>query len=172
MGFSFKVTTNSSNLHVRTGPDTTHTIVGKLSKGTQCHSDGQTSTDGSGRQWYHIDQGQYAGNWCCALYCTKTGDDPAQQANQVPNVNIPNNSSAESLNKAQAISDRIKYMVDNRASGNKNLANSASMRLFGLPHQLTEHNDPRISDTSKLGRMFTETFVMDAPLIYLKHYLY
>lgn len=168
MGFTFKVTTNTSNLNVRTGPDTTHQIVGSMPKGTMCHSDGQTSKDSIGRQWYHMDQGTYAGRWCCATYCTVTGQDPAATPATVPAVNVSTNSSAEGFKKAQAIKDRIQYMVDNRAAGNKNLAHSASMRLFGLPHQLIEHNDFRISDSSKLGRMFTETFVMDAPLIYLK----
>lgn len=43
-----------------------------------------------------------------------------------------------------------------------------SMRLFGLPHQFIEHNDPRISDTSSLGRCFSERIVMEAPVIALK----
>lgn len=171
MGFTFKVTTNSSRLHVRTGPSTDHTIVGKLSKGTVCHSDGQTSIDSIGRPWYHIDEGDYAGNWCCAKYCQKVSDDAVSQTNETvsPTVgSVQTKSDEEALKNAEAIADRIKYMIENRAMGNRNLAKSASMRLFGLPHQLIEHNDFRISDTSKLGRMFTETFIMDAPLIYLK----
>lgn len=43
-----------------------------------------------------------------------------------------------------------------------------SMRLFGLPHQFIEMNDPRIGDKSNLGRCFAERLVMEAPIICLK----
>lgn len=43
-----------------------------------------------------------------------------------------------------------------------------SMRLFGLPHQFIEMNDPRIGDKSNLGRCFAERLVMEAPVICLK----
>jgi hypothetical protein len=42
------------------------------------------------------------------------------------------------------------------------------MRLFGIPHQFIAHNDPRISDTSKLGRCFSERIIMEAPIVALK----
>lgn len=44
----------------------------------------------------------------------------------------------------------------------------ASMRLFGLGHQFLAHNDTRISDTNDLGRVFTETLIMEAPVVYIK----
>ena len=44
----------------------------------------------------------------------------------------------------------------------------SSMRLFGLPHQFIEMNDPRIGDKSNLGRCFAERLVMEAPVICLK----
>lgn len=43
-----------------------------------------------------------------------------------------------------------------------------SMRLFGLPHQFTDYNDPRIGEKSNLGRCFAERIVMEAPIICLK----
>lgn len=43
-----------------------------------------------------------------------------------------------------------------------------SMRLFGLPHQFIDYNDPRIGEKSNLGRCFAERIVMEAPIICLK----
>ena len=43
-----------------------------------------------------------------------------------------------------------------------------SMRLFGLPHQFIDINDPRIGSKSNLGRCFAERLVMEAPVICLK----
>ena len=43
-----------------------------------------------------------------------------------------------------------------------------SMRLFGIPHQFTEHNDPRIGDKSNLGRCFAERIMLEAPTVCLK----
>ena len=60
------------------------------------------------------------------------------------------------------------------ANYNKNLETvldeniDGSMRLFGVPHQFLEHNDPRIGDKSKLGRCFSERIIMEAPIICLK----
>lgn len=44
----------------------------------------------------------------------------------------------------------------------------ASMRLFGMPHQFIETNDPRIGEKSNLGRCFAERIVMEAPIVCLK----
>lgn len=43
-----------------------------------------------------------------------------------------------------------------------------SMRLFGIPHQFIEMNDPRIGSKSRLGRCFAERIIMEAPIICLK----
>lgn len=43
-----------------------------------------------------------------------------------------------------------------------------SMRLFGMPHQFTKETDPRIGDTSNLGRCFAERMVLEAPIVALK----
>jgi hypothetical protein len=43
-----------------------------------------------------------------------------------------------------------------------------SMRLFGIPHQFIESNDPRIGTSSNLGRCFSERIIMEAPIVALK----
>lgn len=43
-----------------------------------------------------------------------------------------------------------------------------SMRLFGVPHQFIEINDPRIGTKSNLGRCFAERLIMEAPIVCLK----
>ena len=40
-----------------------------------------------------------------------------------------------------------------------------SMRLFGLPHQFIDINDPRIGSKSNLGRCFDERLVMEEHVI-------
>ena len=61
-----------------------------------------------------------------------------------------------------------------RTTANANLndhlesAIDGSMRLFGLPHQFTSINDPRIGEKSDLGRCFAEKIMMEAPIICLK----
>lgn len=42
-----------------------------------------------------------------------------------------------------------------------------STRLIGCPHQLLSHNDRRYGQ-SKLGRMYGEKILMEAPLVYIK----
>lgn len=45
---------------------------------------------------------------------------------------------------------------------------NASTRMFGMPHQLLEHNDPRLSAGSDLGKTFAETMILEAPIISIK----
>lgn len=43
-----------------------------------------------------------------------------------------------------------------------------SVRMFGMPHQLLAHNDPRIGTGTDLGRTYAETFILEAPSICIK----
>lgn len=161
MAINFTVTTKDSNLNIRSGPSTDYSIVGKLRKGQKATAQ---STSGG---WYKLADKQY----CCAKYCTPdpqpaaAGAAPAA-ANTVGTV--PGVSTPESLARAQAIANKITAMINASNAQMYNLVENTSMRLFGLPHQLNATNDSRINSKSKLGRMFTQTFIMDAPLIYLK----
>lgn len=58
--------------------------------------------------------------------------------------------------------------VNNNMTQYLERSTDGSMRLFGLPHQFLEMNDPRIGDKSNLGRCFAERLVMEAPVICLK----
>lgn len=170
MGFSFHVKTQGSNLHVRNGPGLEYTILGKMPNGTPNHGCSQ-STGSNGWIWYKIDQGQWAGNWCCGKYCQIDSQDPDQApgaADLPTDIQVLDVSTAETQALAKAISDKIMAMVLNRDAQLTDLTKDASMRLFGLPHQLLAHNDHRISSTSDLGRMFAETFILDAPILYIK----
>ena len=56
---------------------------------------------------------------------------------------------------------------------NKYLANSikGSTRLFGIPHQLLPHNDPRIgsgTDINGLGKVYAEKIILEAPIVCIK----
>lgn len=59
------------------------------------------------------------------------------------------------------------------AAYSKNLANSikGSTRLYGAPHQLLPHNDPRIgsgSDVGGLGKLYAEKIILEAPIVCIK----
>lgn len=43
-----------------------------------------------------------------------------------------------------------------------------STRMIGMPHQLLEHNDPRLGIGSDLGRIYAEEFLIEAPTICIK----
>ena len=45
---------------------------------------------------------------------------------------------------------------------------NASTRMIGMPHQLLAHNDPRLSETTDLGKTFAETIILEAPIIAIK----
>lgn len=45
---------------------------------------------------------------------------------------------------------------------------SGSTRMLGMPHQLLAHNDPRLGVGSDLGRMYAETFLVEAPTVCIK----
>lgn len=51
-------------------------------------------------------------------------------------------------------------MVESKISG--------STRMLGMPHQLLAHNDPRLGVGSDLGRMYAETFLVEAPTVCVK----
>lgn len=45
---------------------------------------------------------------------------------------------------------------------------NASNRMFGMPHQLLPHNDPRLTTGMDLGRVFAQTFLLEAPTVCIK----
>ena len=57
---------------------------------------------------------------------------------------------------------------EDRGSSNLEGRINNSMRLFGIPHQFTAENDPRIGSGTNLGRCFAERIIMEAPIIALK----
>ena len=59
---------------------------------------------------------------------------------------------------------------DSNSDKRKNVRNKidASVRMFGMPHQLLEHNDPRLGTGTDLGRTYAETFIVEAPSICIK----
>jgi len=59
--------------------------------------------------------------------------------------------------KSRKVNDTI---VSNKLSG--------STRMIGMPHQLLEHNDPRLGIGSDLGRVFAQTSLLEAPTICIK----
>ena len=78
-----------------------------------------------------------------------------------------NVTNATNITNMSANKNSTSYYVGNNSQVLESSLNN-SMRLFGIPHQFIEHNDPRIGDKSNLGRCFAERIMMEAPTICLK----
>lgn len=152
----FKVNTKSSPLMVRKGPGMDYEIVDKLQKGSTHNAIG-TSGD-----WYKLGDNR----WCYKNYC-KVINTTTNNKDKDSNTSKRSSTSKETLKNSKGISDKIKSIV-NAKNESLNSVLDSSMRLIGLPHQMIAATDKRISTTSNIGRVFAETFMMDAPLIYLK----
>ena len=117
--------------------------------------------------WYKVGNQMYVlGKYCKA---TMTYDDPKNNGKKGggKGSKTPTKKPGAKIKNSKELDKEIKSMVTNKQ---KTLASKidGTMRLYGLPHQLTEKNDYRISSKTNLGTMFTETFVLEAPILYIK----
>lgn len=76
--------------------------------------------------------------------------------------------SVSNTSSGKTVSTTYNSTINQSTSKYLDEAIDGSMRLFGLPHQFIEMNDPRIGDKSNLGRCFAERLVMEAPIICFK----
>ena len=159
MADKYKVTTNEHGLNVRQSPSASSNRVSWLPKGKEIDVIG-TAPGPNGSTWLKLSDGSYVNG----KYCTKTSSDKPTTDNKVD----PISTTQETDPVVTAFSDKVKALMEDHNQALQKLASESSTRMFGLPHQLIAHNDSRISSTSNLGRMFTETFILDAPVIYLK----
>ena len=174
MSFRFKVNDNTSII-VRSGPSVSYPAVDML-MGGQHYTGYEYKEDASGTPWIKLDEGRY----CCG------------RENGNSRVSIINSNSAKIVDLTSDIetlatdpdinvqqspgntifSNGISASTYGKISANKyatlDAAIDGSVRLFGLPHQFLPHNDVRISEKSKLGRLFAETTVLEAPSVYFK----
>ena len=133
-----------------------------------CYSNGVT--DSEGITWYKSVNGYYYptsdGKSMQIMKSTGYGATVNTSSSNNASLNSFAATSVETLTTIGVTGDALQISQEQ----NKLLddAIDGSVRLFGLPHQLTAENDKRISNNSKLGRVFAETFVMDAPIIYLR----
>lgn len=70
------------------------------------------------------------------------------------------NNNTATVNMATQVSGNALKQLENSTDG--------SMRLFGIPHQFIDINDPRLGTKSNLGRCFAERIIMEAPVVCLK----
>lgn len=78
-----------------------------------------------------------------------------------------------SLQNSQNVDNSLTEYSSQKAQYNKNLSKAVrgSVRLFGAPHQLLPHNDPRIGTNksySGLGQLYAEKIVLEAPIVHFK----
>lgn len=163
----------STNLNGRSGPSISSSIVAKKQNGNTFTAD-QRKEDSSGYVWYREAS---TGKWFChkepngntLLKVSTNSSNPVVDApvtNNATAVQNPVSRSTETYSDNATLSG-IQQMVSNR---NTVIAEAVdgSVRLFGLPHQFTPYTDHRLSTTTNLGRMFTETFIFDAPSVFIK----
>lgn len=157
----YKVTTNEHGLNVRSAPDPSSTRTSWLPKGKEIDVVG-TAPGPNGSTWLKLNDGSYVNG----KYCTQTSSSTPVASNNTVDANISTNQEKTAVETA--FGEKMESILANHNASLQKLASESSTRMFGLPHQLIAHNDSRISSTTNLGRMFTETFILDAPLIYLK----
>jgi hypothetical protein len=167
-----------NGLRCRTGPGTSYAESGKIYNGTTFTSN-ETKKGAGGATWY---KNSATGLWSCSMtnngiqYLKVTSDNSGSSS--APKPTTPTSSTNNSsVNKPQqsnqdAVTTNAIYQKYIQLTQNKtNMIEQSidgSVRLFGLPHQFTQYTDYRISDKTNLGRVFAETFVLDAPRVFLK----
>ncbi len=138
---------------------------------------GATSTS-----YFKISEGANRNMWISSKDCTPVSSVDVSKTSPVSTTSTSKNGTGtigtpiknnitekdETLDNTSVITNKINMIMNNQGKDLKNLGANASMRLFGMPHQLLEYNDYRVNTSSDIGRMFMETFVLDAPIIYVK----
>lgn len=162
---SQKMVTVTKACTSRKTPSSTGKVHSNLKKGFEFAFTSQV-TNKDKKVWYKIASNQYVYSGNCKVWVHYYDDNNGSSLKDTKNADYLSSDTAK-LKNAKQLDKDIKDMVNN-ATASLESAIDGSMRLFGLPHQLTENNDYRISKKTKLGTMFTETFIMDAPLIYIK----
>lgn len=163
--------TGGKGLYIRSGPGLSYKVVGGKFDGATFTADA-TQTDSKNYVWYRI---KGTKNWMCGskpgkVYL-KTSSTTSQSK---PVASSTNNATATApvANNQESINTRlIAQSYLNMTKAHQDLLESAvdgSVRLFGLPHQFTPYTDHRVSQKTNLGRVYTETFILDAPKVFIK----
>lgn len=174
MSFKFKVNDDRTVL-VRSGPSISFPVVDMLMGGDVCEGYSYED-DVNGNPWIKIGDKQY----CCQkennkkvikILSSEVGtvqdvvNEPNPLVRAMPDLNdmgSPGNTLV-----SQGV-DKDYHKIAATKNMTLDSAIDGSVRLFGLPHQFLPYNDVRISQKSKLGRLFAETTVLEAPSIFLK----
>lgn len=121
-----------------------------------------TVTTVSGKKWYKLASNKYVSeNYVKAKVIYE------EEPDGTISFTSPNPSTNSNLKNPAQLDRQVTKIINQATAANENKLDG-SMRLFGLPHQFTKETDPRLSETTGLGTMFTETFVLNAPIIYIK----
>lgn len=149
----------TSDVHTRNNPDSNATKGILVKKGYQYVV--TTTTKKNGKTWYKLQANQ----WVSENYIkvTKTvGSD----SNKKTDKKDSSNKSSNAVMNAKELKNEVKTILQNSENAKLNKVDG-SMRMFGLPHQFTDKTDVRLGDTG-LGTMFTQTFILNAPVVYVK----
>lgn len=140
-----------------------------LSNGKQFYVFKTTKKDG--KTWYKISDPSGDDTWISSKYCKLLTKEQTKKAEKQGLINTANTQyegkGGKGLKSAKELDKQMKKLVATKRNA---LASTidGSMRMFGMPHQMTPQTDRRISKETDLGTVFTEHFIADAPVIYLK----
>ena len=123
-------------------------------------------TKKSKQVWYKLGDQMYVQEKNCKATLVHK-DKPKSGGKKGGKKDVKPSKHKEKLKNPKELDKEIKKLVTDKQN---TLASKidGTMRLYGLPHQLTEKNDYRISSKTNLGTMFTETFILEAPIVYIK----
>lgn len=145
---TYKVTTSSSPLNVRSGPGTKYKVVGKLAKGTIC---GGTVSGG----WIKFSNGPYSGKYASATYVTlvKSGSTSA--------TTTVSSSGKENTGK----------VADPDYSGNTvsslKKEHYKAVNALGCPPLYNQYTDPQYIDdiAPGVGRVYASTMLSNPTIL-------
>ena len=161
---SLTITVN--NLNKRSGPGTSYSSIGKLSKGDVVESV-EKITSGDER-WYKLSDGTYVCGYQASSgwYLKDTPSTPAKKTDTSSSAgnSISSITNANASARGSGLDRAVQRMLEENIKNSKNMIDP-NTRAIGQPHQFLASTDYRNIDTIDMGRKFLESVFAEAPIV-------
>lgn len=142
----------------------------KIAKGTKMTVTKLSSS--ASTTMYYVTSSNNSGSWVNSKYCKvikkeQKDEKPKKKPLVKDGKKGDKKGGKKGLKDSKKLDAQMKKIVVTKRD---TLASTidGSMRMFGMPHQMMAATDKRISEDTGLGTVFTEHFIADAPVIFLK----
>lgn len=191
-GDDYSVTTDGSNLNIRSKPSTSEPIVGKLANGEKVKIS-ETTVVGEDDVWGKLADGRgwvaikYNGEYLMSMLGSSSIVMSEREAEQIYTRDELYGEKWEAMIQ-DTLNDSTGYVSEDisglgdfytniykKSIDELGAIKGGTTRLFGLPFQFTKDVDPRVSTAHEsnftndfgLGRNFADTIVKESPLVYI-----